>query len=402
MTILDVLRYTFGALRGHRLRTALILLAMAIGVASVVVLTSLGEGARRYVVNEFSSLGTHLLIVLPGRSETAGVNPGTAIGETTRDLTIDDAMALTRSATIRRVAPLNIGSAGASWRGREREVPILGSTSAMLEIRRWTLSQGHFLPPDDPDRAAPVCVIGIKVRDELFGANPAVGQWIRLGDRRFRVIGILGDVGRSIGVDVQESIIIPVASAQMMFNTPSLFRILIEASSREAIPRAKQFILDTIRERHQGEEDITVVTQDAVLATFDKILRALTYSVSGIAAISLAVAGILIMNVMLVAIAQRTTEIGLLKAIGASGSQIITLFLTEAATLSLAGGVLGFFIGEAGSRAIGYFYPALPLGAPLWSIVAALGIALLTGLLFGAMPARRASRLDPIQALERR
>lgn len=398
----DILRFTVRALGGSRLRSALILLAMAIGVASVVILTSLGEGARRFVVGEFASLGTHLLIVLPGRSDTAGGAPSMIVGATPRDLTIDDAYALTRSSLVRRVAPITIGSAAASWREREREVPVLGSTADLLDVRHWTMSQGRFLPPGDPDLSNAVCVVGAKVRRELFGAAPALGEWLRLGDRRCQVIGILATEGRSIGMDVEDQVIVPVAFAQQLFNSPSLFRILVEASSRDVVTKAQQFVIDTLRERHQGEEDVTVVTQDAVLATFDRILQALTLTVAGIAAISLAVAGILIMNVMLIAVAQRTTEIGLMKAIGASGAQIVTLFLTEAAALSLVGALVGLGIGVTGSRMIGYLYPALPVGAPWWSIVTALLVALLTGVLFGAMPARRAARLDPIQALSRR
>jgi len=196
--------------------------------------------------------------------------------------------------------------------------------------------------------------------------------------------------------------IVPVASAQRLFNTESLFRILVEVRSREAIPRVIDFVTDTLRKRHQGEEDVTVITQDAVLATFDKILQALTLTVAGIAAISLGVAGILIMNVMLVAVAQRTTEIGLLKALGAPQRQIVTLFLAEAALLSLLGAGLGLIIGQSGTWLIGYLYPALPMGTPLWAFIAAIGVALGTGLLFSLLPAQRAARLNPVQALARR
>src|SRR3990172_6767922 len=318
MNLGDILHFTFESMLGYRLRTLLMLLAMAIGVAAVVILTSLGEGARRYVTGEFASLGTNLIIVLPGRSETAGAGPSVFMGETPRDLTLDDSLALTRNSMIRRVAPISVGSAAVSWHEREREVPILGSTTELLELRHWKMAQGDFLPIDDPDKATPVCVLGTKIRDELFGAQSALGEWVRIGDRRFRVIGILATEGRSIGVDVQELVVIPVASAQMLFNSSSLFRIMIEAKNREAIAPVIEFARTTLRERHQGEEDVTIITQDAVLATFDRIFNALTLTVAGIATISLLVAGILIMNVMLVAIAQRTTEIGLLKAIGAS------------------------------------------------------------------------------------
>lgn len=402
MSLVDTLRFILSSLEGYRLRTSLMLLAVAIGVAAVVILTSLGEGARRYVTSEFTSLGTHLIIVLPGRSETTGAGPNIFIGDTPRDLTLDDSMTLAHSSAIHRVAPISVGSASVSWQGREREIPIMGSTSDLLDIRQWTMAQGHFLPPDDMDKATPVCVIGAKVRKELFGAHTALGEWVRIGDRRFRVIGVLATEGRSIGVDVQELVIIPVASAQILFNSPSLFRIIIEARNREAIQPAIEYTRSTLRERHQGEEDVTIITQDSVLATFDRIFNALTLTVAGIAIISLIVAGILIMNVMLVAITQRTAEIGLLKAIGASGHQILVLFMLEAATLSLTGAILGLVLGETGSWLIGYFYPALPIGPPLWAVITAVSVAILTGLLFGTLPARRAARLDPVQALSRR
>ena len=398
----DVARFALGALRGYPGRTVLMLIAMAIGVAAVVVLTSLGEGARRYVSDEFSSLGTNLLIVIPGRSETTGVNPTTLMGETPRDLTLDDALALTRSYSVRRIAPLNVGSTDVNWHGKQREVTVIGTNHEMLAVRHWELSQGKFLPDSDLDVATPVCVIGSKIRSELFGAKRAIGEWLRLGDRRFRVIGIMGSAGRSIGVDVQETIMIPVASAQQLFNTPSLFRILVEAKSRAAIEPVKQFIVDTLQERHQGERDVTVITQDAVLATFDRIFSALTYAVGGIAAISLIVAGILIMNVMLVAVSQRTAEIGLLKALGAAPRQIVVLFLSEAFLLSLLGTGVGLVLGEFASLLIRQAFPVLPARAPLWAVLTAILVALLTGLLFSLLPARRAARLDPVLALSRR
>jgi putative ABC transport system permease protein len=398
----DVSLFAWRALRGYPTRTILMLIAMAIGVAAVVMLTSLGEGARRYVTNEFASLGTNLIIVFPGRSETAGVNPSTMMGETPRDLTLDDARALTRSYNVRRIAPINVGSADVSWQNKKREVAIIGTNHEMLAIRHWEVAQGKFLPATELNRATPVCVIGSKIRAELFGPQRALGAWLRIGDRRFRVIGVMGSAGRSIGVDVEDTIMIPVASAQQLFNTPSLFRILVEAKSRESIESVKQFIIDTLQKRHQGERDVTVVTQDAVLATFDRILGALTYAVGGIAAISLFVAGILIMNVMLVAVSQRTAEIGLLKALGAAQRQIVILILVEALLLSALGATAGLVVGQLGSMLIRHAFPLFPAYAPSWAIATAMFIALLTGLLFSLLPARRAAKLDPVMALSRK
>ena len=398
----DVLHFAWGALRGYPSRALLMLLAMSIGVASVVMLTALGEGARLYVKGEFASLGTNLLIVIPGRSETAGFNPSTLMGETPRDLTLDDAEALTRSHLVRRVSPLNIGSAEVSRQGRVRDTVIMGGTPELLEIRRWRISQGRFLPAGRWTRARPVAVIGRHVKEELFGAEPAVGQWLRIGDRRFRVIGVLESEGRSIGVDVQDVVIIPAASAQQLFNTRSLYRILVESRSRSAIGAARKFVIDTLQARHQGVKDVTVITQDAVLATFDRVLGALTYAVGGIAAISLMVAGILIMNVMLVAVSQRTAEIGLLKALGADRREILGIFVGEALLLSSLGALTGLLLGEAGALALRQAFPVLPAHAPLWAVLAALAVALGTGALFSLLPARRAAALDPVTALSGR
>ena len=305
----DAVRFSWHALTANFTRTFLMLLAMSIGVGSVVILTALGEGARNYVTAEFSALGTNLVIVIPGRSETSGGDPATMIGVTERDLTIDDAIALTRHPKVSRIAPFNIGAAEISWQGRKRETTIQGSTHELLKLRKWKMAQGQFLPKTDISHAKSVCVIGTNIRNELFGAHAALGRWVRIGDRRYRVIGILGSEGQSMGFDVKDAVIIPVASAQSLFNVPSLFRIFIEVKTREALPKVMTFIKDTIRERHQGVEDVTVITQDAVLKTFDRILSALTYTVGGIAAISLIVAGILIMNVMLVSVSQRTHQV---------------------------------------------------------------------------------------------
>jgi len=398
----DLIRFARDAATGNPLRTSLLVLAMAIGVAAVVMLTALGDGARRYVVGEFSSLGTNLVIVLPGRSQTGGFNPGNAITNTPRDLTIDDAQSLLRASTVRRVAPLAIGTSEISYGGKLREVMVAGTTASYIEVRKLNLAQGRFLTDGDWRRGAAEAVIGAKIRDELFGAESALGQLIRVGDRRFRVIGIMTSSGQGLGMNTDELVIVPVSLAQAMFNSNTLFRVLAEANNRETVEAAKSQVTEIVKLRHDGEEDVTVITQDAVLATFDKLLGALTLAVAGIAAISLAVAGILVMNVMLVSVTQRTSEIGLLKALGATGSTIRTAFLTEAAMLSLAGALLGYLLGQAGAALIRQLYPIFPAYPPDWAVLAGLGTSLITGILFGVLPARQAARLDPVESLAKR
>ncbi|MFH1157200.1 MAG: ABC transporter permease [Pseudomonadota bacterium] len=401
MTPSDLVAFCGRSLSGYPLRTGLMLLAMAIGVAAVVVLTSLGEGARLYVSGQFTSLGSHLLIVLPGRSETKG-GPPPLLGQTPRDLTLDDALALKRNSSVFRVAPVMVGSAPVAWGNRSRETAILGSTQEMFLIRELSMASGSFLSPGDPSRAEAVCVLGHTLRVELFGRESPLGRFVRIGERRFRVIGVLAKKGQSLGTDLGDVAIIPVASASVLFNRASLFRILVQARDRDAVQAAKRSVQEIIRTRHEGEDDVTVITQDAILATFDRILRTLTLAVAGIAAISLAVAGILIMNVMLIAVAQRTNEIGLLKAMGAPRGQIQRLFLTEAAMLSLAGAVFGLALARAGIWILGRFFPDFPLEVPGWALAAAVGVALVSGLVFGVLPARRAAGMNPVAALGQR
>ncbi|HEV8657432.1 MAG TPA: ABC transporter permease [Thermoanaerobaculia bacterium] len=402
MTTNDVGRFAWRALEGYRTRTLLMILATSIGVAAIVVLTSLGEGARRYVRNEFESLGTNLIIIFPGRAETFGTGASLASGRTARDLTLEDAIALQRIRGVEHVAPLNFVEGEVSAKGRRRDVPVAGSTNEVQYIWGLSVASGRFLPPQDPRNATPHCVLGSKVRRELFGADSPLGQYVRLGDRRFRVIGVLAQKGEFVGINMDDIVFIPVASAQALFNLSSLLRIGVMTRSREDVPRVREEIKRLIGGRHGGEQDITVITEDAVSSAFDKVFVALTFALGGIAAISMAVAGILIMNVMLIAVAQRTSEIGLLKALGASPRQIRFLFFAEAALLSAVGGVVGSIIGQLGSFVIRQIYPSVPAFAPIWAVAGALLLAVATGIAFSVLPARRAARLDPAIALARR
>jgi len=397
----DLLRFAAHALHGHRLRTGLSILGVAIGVASVIALTSLGEGARLYVMGEFAQLGSSLLIVIPGKTETTGSIP--ILVTAPHDLTLEDCAAIrARVPKVRYVAPMAMGAATARNREKSREVTVLGTTADFTRVRRLSLARGQFLPAGELGRDERVCIIGRTVREELYGNRSALGEFIRVGGYRFRIIGELAPVGVAIGGNMDEMVFVPVVSCMRMFNRSGLFRIFADMGAHEELPAAKKKVIEILKERHDGEEDVTLFTQDSVLATLTGIIGMLTAALAGIAAISLAVAGIGIMNVMLVSVSERTREIGLLKALGATRTQIAAVFLAEAAMLSLVGGALGLALGLGAGRALQYVYPVFPAQPPEWAVVAAVAVSLGVGLVFGAIPARRAARLDPIAALARR
>jgi putative ABC transport system permease protein len=401
MTVADLFRFALRSLSGHRLRTVLSLLGMAIGVAAVVALTALGEGARRYVIDQFASIGTNLLIVVPGKSETTGI-PGMAMG-TANDLTLQDSEALARQIPdIDKVAPLVVGTEDVSFGARRRQVAVVGSTEEFEEVRKLSMARGEFLPSEELGRGRSVAVLGKQVAHELFAGEEPVGRIVRIGGWRMRVIGVLAPRGVQLGMNVDDVVIVPVGTAMKMFDRRSLFRIFVQVRGTADLEHAKQGVIRLIKARHDGEEDITVLTQDAVVSTFSQILGALTLAVGAIAAISLTVAGIGIMNVMLVAVSERTREIGLLRAVGVGRRQVLAVFLTEAALLSAAGGLLGLAVGWTAVGILVEVFPALPASPPLWAVVAALALSFGVGLLFGWLPARRAARLDPVLALASR
>ncbi|MGE0710620.1 MAG: ABC transporter permease [Planctomycetota bacterium] len=402
MGLLDLLQLSGTALTGHRLRTLLSLLGVAIGVAAVVLLTSLGEGARRYVIGQFEELGADLLIVIPGKTETAGALPG--IGKPPHDLTLLDAEAIARRVPqVRLVVPVVAGTETVSSRDRSRKVFVIGATSDFLQVRRLRVATGSFLPPLEAERAMPVVVLGDTVARELFGhPEQAVGEVVRVGDWRLRVLGVLAARGTHMGMDTGDLVVMPVGLGMKMFDRRSLFRVLCDVQPGASLERARDNVLSLLRERHDGEEDVTALTQDALVGSFSAILTALTAALAGIAAISLTVAGLGIMNVMLVSVSERTAEVGLLKALGATSGQVQAVFLTEAVLLSTAGGVVGLAFALATVTVVGWVYPGFSLWPPAWAIAAALLISMGAGVVFGVLPARRATRLDPVAALGRR
>jgi putative ABC transport system permease protein len=271
----------------------------------------------------------------------------------------------------------------------------------MLEIRQLHVSHGDFLPVSELERGSNVAVLGVTAARELFPGENAVGQMLRIGEQRMRVIGVMSARGMHMGLNMDDVVIVPVATGMRMFNRSSLFRLIVQMRSHQDLEPACRQAIGLLKERHK-EEDVTCLTQEAVVSTFSSILSALTMALGAIAAISLSVAGIGIMNVMLVSVSERTKEVGLLKALGAVRRQILTVFLVEAVILSSTGGLLGLLLGFGAVRLLVELYPALPASPPAWAVGSALAVSVAVGALFGVLPARRATRMDPIAALSRR
>ena len=398
MNLADHWLFSYQALARHRLRSAMVLLAIGMGVSSVLLLTSIGEGARLFIEQEFSTLGAKMLVVLPGKKETTGSSPP-LYGTSPRDLTIEDAQALKNIRTISHVAPIIAGTATVSNQSLSRDIIIIGTNREMFTVRNLSIKQGRMLPKNSETRATPVCILGAKLAKELFKKSSPLGQWLRIGEYKYRVIGLLKQRGESLGLDLRDMVIIPVRSAQMLFNSPALFRILVQLKQTKFETSTIVKINKTIAQRHEGEADITIISQDAMLSAFNKIIVAVTASIGAIAAISLIVAGILIMNVSYISVSQRREEIGLLKSLGASVREVRLIFIISSLVITSFGTLAGLILSYSIVFIIQTNFPSIPLAIPWWSTLAAIFMSFLMALLFSWLPANKAAAVDPILAL---
>jgi len=399
MRLADIITFSSHVLIRQRFRTIVLWVAIAIGVVAINLLTALGEGAKSYVLSEFSLLGRHTLIVLPGKKETTGGMPSFT-GESPRALTLKDAQAISRLSGVKTIAPLVVGQIEVSYAGKLREAMVMGSSQRFFELRHLDLAQGQTLPERDLFKAEAVCVIGKTLHKELFSAQPALGEWVRLGDSRFRVIGVLKDAGTSFGLDMGDVIIIPVVSAQTLFNVEGLFRLFIDVRFFQQLNNVKQKIVELLKERHEGEEDVTVISQDAMLSSVQGILDTLTYAVMGIASISMLVAGVLIMNMMMITVSQRRKEIGLLKAMGATARLVRNLFLYEAALIAVIAGVSGWLFSHLLLWLANSYFDDIQFHSPWWAQLASILLAIGLAMLFAWLPAKQAASLTPLDALQ--
>lgn len=397
LDMLDLMRLSSGAIRGHPLRSVLSMLGIAIGVAAVIVLTSLGEGARRYMITQFSEFGTNMLQVHPGKPRTAGV-PG-AFSGTTQKLTIEDAEALARVPMLTSVVPFAIGQARVESGGIGRSVFVYGSTSGLPAVMKFGVGQGEFLPPGDPRRGGSVVVLGPRLKREIFGDRNALGHFVRIAGARLRVIGIMQPKGQMLGMDIDDAAYIPVATALRLFNLEEVQEIDILFPHAGLTEAAVDAVRNVLIDRHRGSEDFTIISQTEMLNVFGRVMDVLTLAVAVIAGISLLVGSIGIFTMMWISVGERVSEIGLLRALGATEGQVRNLFLVEAILLTMTGGVSGLVFGLLSTLVLRMLVPDFPAGAPTEYIVSALALSAFVGVLSGVGPARRAADLAPVDAL---
>ncbi len=381
----------------HRQRSMLTMLGILIGIASVILLTSIGEGTRVYVLSEFTQFGTTLAGISPGRIRTTGA-PG-ALGITVHPLTLEDAAALARVPGVDCVVPIVMGAAPVEHDGKTRNVFVYGVTAAAPRAWRMGVRGGRFLPEMEPRRGAPVAVLGPKLKRELFGDATSLGEHVRISGERFLVIGVMEPKGQFLGFDIDDSAYIPVGEARHLYNRDNLQEIDVLIANASLIDSVVERMKRALIERHNKEEDFTIVTQTGMLESLDRIIRIVSLAVGGIGAISLLVGSIGILTMMWISVNERTSEIGLAQAIGATPRQILLLFLGEATLLSTVGGVLGLGCGMGAAQLLHLYVPALPVSTPIEYVVLALAVSLLVGVASGILPARRAAVLDPVVAL---
>jgi putative ABC transport system permease protein len=396
MHIQDFIQLTTNAVRSQRMRSFLTALGIAVGIGSVVLLTSLGEGLHRFMLAEFTQFGTNLIGVNPGRVTTHGVSG--ALISNVRPLSIEDGQALKKIPQVVDVVAVVQGNAAVKVGKKQRRTTVYGIDPAAPEVFKLQMATGTFLPDDPPRAARSFAVLGSKVKDEMFGTGQVLGKWIRIGSERFRVIGSMESKGQMLGFDLDDAVWIPTAKALAMFNRESLMEIDVlykEGSSAEDVSDQIKKILIA---RH-GTEDFTITTQEKMLEVLGKILNILTLAVGGLGGISLLVGGVGILTIMTIAVNERTNEIGLLRALGSEKNQILGIFLGEAVILASMGGLAGLVLGVGGAWLLGFLVPALPTHISWTYIIAAELLAAGIGLLAGVLPARRAAALKPVDAL---
>lgn len=394
MNWVDSGRWVISSVLSHRFRSLLTALGMAIGIASVTLLTAIGEGVQQYVLDSFSQFGARIIAINPGLKETHGAG---SLLSTVRPLTLRDAQALKQLTGIEKVVPVVQGSGVIEFVNRQRNGVILGVGPDMSEAWGFNVAQGKFFSGDLED-ARPTAVLGYTMKKELFGEISPLGQHIRVGGQRFRVVGTIEEKGQMLGIDLDDTIYIPAQNGLQLFNRESLMEIDVVFSANTSLRRIEKRIMQLMIDRH-GREDVTLTTQNDMLESMDKILSILKLSVGALGGISLLVGAVGILAIMTTTVRERTAEVGLLRAIGADKKTVLRLFLGEAIVLALLGGGLGLLLLFMLTWLLHVFLPGLPVTFNLFFLSLALFVSAIIGLIAGVFPAGQAANLDPIKAL---
>ncbi len=396
MRIQDVLSLTLGSLLTQKLRSFLTMLGITVGIAAVIMLTSIGEGLHKYILAEFTQFGTTIVGINPGRTQTMGMSMG--VFGSVRPLSIEDVEALKRLSFTKSVVGLIQGNAEVEGNNRNRRTTVYGTSTDFPTTFSMPISFGRFLPDDDPLAPRAFAVLGSKVKQALFGSLNPIGQRIRIGGDRYRVVGVMAAKGQVLGFDLDDTVYIPLARGLEMFNRDGLIEIDLQyhQGSNESLVVAG--IKRLLVSRH-GREDFTITTQQQMLDVLGGVLNVLTFAVAAIGAISLVVGGIGVVTIMTISVSERTSEIGLIKALGALPTQILALFLSEAVVLSALGGIVGLILGIGLGQLLHQLLPSLPVHISWSYVIMAEASAILVGLAAGVVPALRAAKMDSVTAL---
>jgi putative ABC transport system permease protein len=392
----DFLRFTTLSIVAHRARSLLTALGIAIGITAVVLLTSIGEGVHRFVLDEFTQFGTTIIAINPGKVTTLGASIG--VFGSVRPLSVDDAEALTRLPYVQEAVPFVWGNAAVEGANRQRRTLVYGTGPGFPGAFRFPVAIGEFLPEDDVRAPRAFAVLGSKMRDELFGNENPLGERIRIGGDRYVVVGVMESKGNMLGFDLDDTVYIPVARGLQLFRRDGLLEIDVLYDDDAPVDELVASIERLFVARHGGE-DVTITTQEQMLDVLGRVLQVLTFAVAALGGISLLVGAVGIFTIMTIAVNERTSEIGLLRALGADRDQILRLFLGEAMVLAALGGLGGLLIGIGISRVLHLFVPALPVHTPVLFVFVAEGVAIVIGLVSGVLPARNAASLEPVEAI---
>lgn len=386
-------------IRASKLRAFLTTLGVIIGVLAVILLVALGEGVRQYVGDTFASMGSNVIQIMPGKRDTKGGPMGPMSG-VAHKLTPEDEVAVAhRAFSADGVSGVVQGTATLRYGERRRDSMALGVGVRLKDIRNIAVDQGRWFGDDDVTGHRRYVVIGRTTQQELFGTENPLGKTMKINDAEFRIIGVLEHKGQSLGFDMDDIAFIPNTTSLDLFALEGYSILMARAKDKASTDAAIEEISDVLKRRHNNQVDFTVVSQDEMLSTVNAIMGTMTAVLAAIASIALVVGGIGIANIMLVSVRERTREIGVRRAVGATKTTILMQFLVEAIVISTLGGVIGLTLGAGIIALARAAIPGLPVQLSLWVVLTALGFAALVGVVSGVMPARSAARLDPVEAL---